>query len=60
MEVYEETFESISFMLEKRAKAKKVDDDDVLDMFADSLDDDPKVALYSVPIFYLLLKDYWP
>ena len=44
MEVYEETFESISFMLEKKAKAKKVEDDDVLDMFADSLDDDPKVG----------------
>jgi CD2 antigen cytoplasmic tail-binding protein 2 len=48
MEIYEETFESISFKIkqadEKRFGAKTsipedVDDDDALDMFADSLDD---------------------
>jgi len=47
MEVYEETYESITFNLEKEKKTaaaktaipEDVDDDDALDMFADSLDD---------------------
>jgi len=44
MEVYEETYESISYKLEQEKGAKTsipegVDDDDALDMFADSLDD---------------------
>eukprot|EP00088_Acartia_fossae_P007731 TRINITY_DN1361_c0_g1_i1.p1 TRINITY_DN1361_c0_g1~~TRINITY_DN1361_c0_g1_i1.p1 ORF type:complete len:376 (+),score=128.05 TRINITY_DN1361_c0_g1_i1:49-1176(+) len=50
MEVYDETFESITFKIEaedrknedkKTAIPAGVDDDDALDMFADSLDDKP-------------------
>jgi len=51
MEVYDETYESISFKIEaedrkiddkKTEIPENIDDDDALDMFADSLDDQPK------------------
>jgi len=54
MEVYDETYESISFKIEaedRKTDDKKteipehIDDDDALDMFADSLDDQPKASV---------------
>ena len=62
--MYEETYESITFNLEKEKKTaaaktaipEDVDDDDALDMFADSLDD-TTTKVYFIFRPFIMLKE---